>query len=111
MAVETATVILAVLGIISILKYLIFKFISWKEEYFTLVLPVFNENEDIFQRIANIREFCEFCGIHKKCTIAIINYGASDVFIEKLKNEFGYSDIFSFVEVENIESELKEIMS
>ena len=54
-------------------------------------------------------EFCDFCGIHKKSTIVIVNYGVSEAFMEKLKKEFGYSGVFCFVSPENINDELKKI--
>jgi len=46
---EISMLIFAIIGILSILRYLIFKFINWKEEKFTLVLPVFSEMMRFFQ--------------------------------------------------------------
>ncbi|MBR3789262.1 MAG: hypothetical protein IKJ86_04680, partial [Clostridia bacterium] len=66
---EVFTLIFAIIGILSILRFLIFKFITFKEEQFTLLLPVHKENEEIFSRIENLREFLDFSGIHKKCTV------------------------------------------
>lgn len=107
---EISVLIFAIIGILSILRYLIFKFISWKEEKFTLVLPVFSENEEIFSRIENIREFCEFCGIHKKCTVAIINYGAPEWFLEKINELYGYYGFLEIIEADEAGEALKEII-
>ena len=84
MVAEVSMLIFAIIGILSILRYLIFKFISFKEERFTLLLPVFKEDEEIFNRIENLREFLDFTGVHKKCTVAIINYGVSEEFLKKI---------------------------
>ena len=88
MIAEVAMLILAVVGILSILRFIIFKFISFKEEKFNLIIPVFKEDEEVFRRIENLREFLEFSGIHKKCTVVIINYGADDSFCNNIKDYF-----------------------
>jgi hypothetical protein len=110
MTTEAATIILAVVGVISILKFLIFKFISWKEEEFILVLPIFTESNDIFQRIENMREFCDFCGIHKKSTIVIVNYGASREFLQKIEDTYGYYGNLQIIEKDEAGEMLKKII-
>ena len=110
MVAEVSMLIFAVIGILSILRYLIFKFISFKEEKFTLVLPVFSENEEIFSRIENLREFCDFCGIHKKCTVVIINYGAANWFLEKIEEQYGYYGFLKIIEADEAGDALEEII-
>lgn len=100
----------AIIGILSILRFLIFKLISWKETAFTLVLPIFSENEEIFSRIENLREFCEFTGIHKKCTLVVINYGASKQFLEKIDEMYGYYGFLKIVESAEAGESLEEIV-
>ena len=108
---EVFMLIFAVVGILSILRFLIFKFISFKEEKFTLVLPLFSEDKEVFRRIENVREFCEFCGIHKKCTVVIINYGAEEWFLEKIEETYGYYGFLKIVDKEDVKEALKEIIN
>jgi len=111
MIAEVSMLIFAVIGILSILRYLIFKFISFKEEQFTLVLPIFSESDEIFSRIENLREFCEFCGIHKKCTVVIVNYGAPEWFLEKIDEMYGYYGFLKIINADKLSENLEEIIS
>ena len=110
MIAEVSMLVLAIIGILSILRFLIFKFISFKEERFTLVLPVCKEDEEIFGRIENIREFLEFCGIHKKCTVVIINYGAEKWFLEKIQENYGYYGFLKIIDSDEAGDALQEII-
>lgn len=110
MVAEVSMLILAIIGILSILRFLIFKFISFKEEKFTLVLPLFSADEEVFTRIENLREFSEFCGIHKKCTVVIVNYGAENWFLEKIEENYGYYGFLKIIEADEAGEALKEII-
>ena len=110
MVAEASMLIFAIIGILSILKFLIFKFITFKEDEFTLLVPVFDEDEAIFSRIENLREFLDFSGIHKKCTIVIINYGAQKWFLEKINELYGYYGFLKIIEASEAEKALKEII-
>lgn len=109
MAAEASVLVLAVVGILSALRYLIFKFITFKEERFTLLLPVFEENEEVFRKIENLREFLDFAGIHKKSTVVIINYGVSKEFLEKIDSMYGYYGFLKIIEKENAGESLKKL--
>ena len=111
MVAEVAMLIFAIVGILSILRFIIFKFISFKEEKFNLIIPVFKEDEEVFRRIENLREFLEFSGIHKKCTVVIINYGAENWFLEKIDETYGYYEFLKIVDKEDVKEALKEIIS
>ena len=110
MIAEVAMLILAVVGILSILRFIIFKFISFKEEKFNLIIPVFKEDEEVFRRIENLREFLEFSGIHKKCTVVIINYGAPNWFLEKINEMYGYYGFLKIIEADEAGDALQEII-
>lgn len=110
MVAEVSMLIFAIIGILSILRFLIFKFISFKEEKFTLILPVFSEDEEIFRRIENLREFLEFSGIHKKCTVVIINYGAENWFLQKIDEMYGYYGFLKIIEADEAGEALQEII-
>ena len=47
MVAEASMLIFAIIGILSILRFLIFKFITFKEDEFTLLVPIFDEDEAI----------------------------------------------------------------
>ncbi len=85
---DIVTLALAILGIIFILLTFMFKLIVWHEENYRFILPLNACDKNIFDKIHNIRSFCEFLGIHKKCTIVLINYGAPDWFCKKIENCF-----------------------
>ena len=110
MVAEVSMLIFAIVGILSILRFIIFKFISFKEEKFNLIIPVFKEDEEVFRRIENLREFLEFSGIHKKCTVVIINYGAGDWFLEKIQENYGYYGFLKIIDSDEAGDALKEII-
>ena len=69
----------------------------------------FSEDKEVFRRIENVREFCEFCGIHKKCTVVIINYGAEEWFLEKIDEMYGYYGFLKIIESDEAGVALKEL--
>lgn len=97
---------LAILGILFILFSLIFKLMIWKEEGVAITIPLNSDNREIYNRIINIREICSFLGIQKQCTIVLINYGASQWFIDELKECF-YD--YSFIKFINKDELIKEL--
>lgn len=109
--VDAVTLVFAVVGILSILKWLVLKFMSWKEERFTIVLPLFSEDEEIVNHIDNLRALLEYVGIYKKSTIALINYGASEWFVNKLKEKYDFSEFLKIYDSTKAGEGLKEIMS
>ena len=106
MASDIATLVFSLLGVIFLLYLLIFKLLSWREDNAVLTLPLYGNDDAVFQHIDNIRMFTELCGIHKRCKIVVINYGASDWYCEKIKFNFpGYG----VLEVVNAESAADEM--
>lgn len=85
---DIITLFFGIMGIIFVLLSFVFKLITWREESFNFVIPLYSDNENIFTKICNITDFVEFSGIHKKCTIVIVNYGASDYFCNQLDSYF-----------------------
>lgn len=88
MASDIATLVFSVLGVIFLLYLLIFKLLSWREDNAVLTLPLYGNDDAVFQHIDNIRMFTELCGIHKRCKIVVINYGASDWYCEKIRYNY-----------------------
>ncbi len=106
MASEIATLTFAVIGVIFLLLTVIFKLLSWREGTIVLNLPLYAADDLIFERIDSLRMFTELCGIHKRCKIVIINYGAPEWYCEKIRLNF--SDC-GFLEVFNAEDAAEEI--
>ncbi len=103
---DIVALFLAILGILFILFSLIFKLMIWKEEGVAITVPLNADNREIYNRIINIREICSFLGIQKQCTIVLINYGASQWFVDELRECF--SD-YAFLKIVNEENIIKEL--
>ena len=85
---DIIALIFGILGIVFVLLSFVFKLVTWREESYTFALTLYSNDEEIYNRICNLTDFLEFCGIHKKCTVVIINYGADDSFCNNINNYF-----------------------
>lgn len=103
---DITTLVLAILGILFILMFLIFKLMVWKENGVTITLPLNFNDREIYTRIINIREICSFLGLQKQCTIAVISYGATEDFINELSECFSDCDFLKIINKENLVTEL-----
>ncbi len=103
---DIVALILAVAGVVFILFSIIFKLMVWKESGVIISIPLNSDDNEIYDRITNLWEICCFLGIQKQCTIAIVNYGASEFFIHKLKNHFSQYDFLKIIEKEQPIKEL-----
>ncbi len=103
---DIVALILAILGILFILFSFIFKLMIWKDKGVTITVPLNSDNRDIYNRIINIREICSFLGIQKQCTIAIVNYGASEWFIDELSQCFSDYNFLKIIKAEDLVTEL-----
>ena len=106
MLTDIVALILAVVGVVFILFSIIFKLLVWKESNVIISIPLNSDDKDIYDRIINLREIICFLGIQKQCTIAVVNYGASNLFISKLKNYFSEYDFINIIKAENLIKEL-----
>lgn len=97
---------LAVAGAILILFSIIFKLMVYKEKGVVLSIPLKSDDDEIYSRITNLREICAFLGVQKQCTIAVINYGASESFIKKLEAYFSQYNFVKFIDNKNLIKEL-----
>lgn len=104
---DIVALLLAIAGVIFILFSVIFKLLIWRDNGgVVLSIPLKSDDREIYDRIINLREICSFLGIQKQCTIAVINYGASDIFINKLKKYFSEYDFIKIINTENLFKEL-----
>lgn len=99
---DIITLALAILGIIFILFCFIFRLMVWREGAFVFAVSLTSDNGDIYERIANLREISAFLGIQKQCTVAVINYGASEEFINQLKAFFSDYDFLKIISREDL---------
>lgn len=103
---DIVALFLAVVGVVFILFAIIFKLLVWKENGVIISIPLNSDDNEIYDRITNLWEICSFLGIQKQCTIAVINYGASNLFISKLKSYFSEYDFIKIIKAENLIKEL-----
>lgn len=103
---DIVALFLAVVGVVFILFSAIFKLMVWKESGVSISIPLNSDNEEIYNRIINLREICSFLGIQKQCTIVVVNYGASENFINKLKKHFYEYDFLKIIDKEKPIKEL-----
>ncbi len=97
---------LAIIGMVFILFTIIFKLLVWNISDFVISIPLLYDDEEVYNRIKNFWEICCFLGIQKQCTIAVVNYGASGIFIDKLKKFFTQYDFLKIIDKENMIKEL-----
>ncbi len=97
---------LAIMGILFILFTIVFKLMVWQETGVVISLPLNSNDKEIYNHIINIREICSFLGIQKQCTIVVANYGASQWFIDELRECFSDSPFLKIIDKENLITEL-----
>lgn len=103
---DIVALFLAVIGVVFILLSITFKLLVWKESSVVISIPLNSDDKDIYEKITNLWEICSFLGIQKQCTIVIVNYGASEIFIKKLTNHFSQYDFLRIIDKEKPIKEL-----
>lgn len=98
------TLALAILGIIFLLLSAIIHITAWQTKKFTITLPIYECDRTIFNQIYNLRSLLDFCGLKKKCTVVIINYGAPEWFCNEILSyyeKYNFLRIISYLETED----------
>lgn len=103
---DIVALILAITGVVFILFSIIFRLMVWKESGVNISVPLNSDDEEIYNRIGNIREICCFLKIEKQCTIAVVNYGASEGFLNELSN---YYNGYDFLKIIDKDKSIKEL--
>lgn len=103
---DIITLAFAIAGMIYILLSGVLRILLWREEGFLVTIPLYTSDESIIRRTGNLRSLLEFCGIHKKCTVVIVNYGAPDWFCDKIADYFGQCKNLKIIKAENLITEL-----
>ena len=95
---DIITLGLSVLGIIFLLIIFVLKIMVWQSDKITVVVPFYTDNAAIYSTVYQLYSDFNFLGLHKKCTIVLINYGASENFCNEVR-EF-YKN-YNFVKILN----------
>lgn len=103
---DIVALVLAITGVVFILFSVIFRLMVWRESGVSISVPLYSDNTEIYNRIGNIREICCFLKIEKQCTIAVVNYGASESFINELENHFCQYDFLRIIDKDKSIKEL-----
>ena len=103
---DIIALIFGILGIVFVLLSFVFKLVTWREESYTLALPLYSDDEEIYNRICNLTDFLEFCGIHKKCTVVIINYGAPEDFCNEILSFYEKYNFLRLIHYYDIQDKL-----
>ncbi len=94
MIADILTLVLSIIGMLSVFYYVIFRITSSMTENMTVVIPLNNEDENIHSRIYYLYSLLDFCHIKKKCTIVIKNHGASESYCNELREYYSaYNNI------------------
>lgn len=99
---DIVTLVFAILGMVYLLITAIKQVLLWREENINITVGLTDENDGIFEKISNIRAILDFCGLNKKCTVIVVNYGAPEWFCDKLKEYFSYADNVKFATPDSI---------
>ena len=99
----------SLLGLIFILLTFVLKMITWRMNGFTVTLPLFNEDKEIFSKIYFIRSLLELCGIEKKCTVVIVNYNAPEALCNEIKSFYKSYTFVKLVSPNELEEALREL--
>ena len=106
MITELVTFVFALLGLIFTLWLMSFRITAWRMDTLTITLPLYDDSREIFDRVYCVYSLCDFCGIKKKCTIALINYGASPEFCNVINDFYKNYDSIKIIEPKNLITEL-----
>ncbi len=91
----------AVTGMICLMFVLMFRIMTWRENGITVIIPLRRAGDGVTDRVRHLREIFELLGVQKKCSIAVVNYGAPEWYCELLKNEFDNGDFIYIVDAAN----------
>lgn len=82
----------AVFGMISFLFFCVKRVLLWREDNINVTVEIYDADKSVFEKINNLRSVFDFCGLGKKCTVIVVNYGAPKWFCNELCEYFSYTD-------------------
>ncbi len=95
---DIITLFFSVLGMVFILMVFVLRLTVWQSEKITIAIPLYYNDESIYSKVYRIHSLIDFIGMNKKCTIVVINYGASEIFCNYIRD---YYKNYSFLKVLN----------
>lgn len=103
---DIVTLGLAILGMIFLLMLITMQITATRTENITISVPLRGCDKTIFRRIYNIRSVLEFCGMKNKCTVVIVNYGASKEFCNIISDFYKNYDFLKIADGNDIKTDL-----
>ncbi len=103
---DIITLGLSVMGIIFLLIMFILRVAVWQSEKITIVLPIYCKNYNIYSRVYHIYSLFEFMGLHKKCTIVLVNYGAPEYFCNEVREFYKNYDFLKILDSCDLQNKL-----
>lgn len=98
---DIVALIFAVFGMISFLFCCVKHVLLWREDDINVAVAIRGADESVFKKITDLRSLFDFCGIGKKCTVIVLNYGAPERFCNELREYFAYTDGVKIISPEN----------
>ncbi len=103
---DIITFAFAMIGLVFTLWFMAFRITAWRTDSITVSIPIYNDNTEIFDSIYCVYSLYDFCGIKKKCTIVLINYGASQEFCNTIKDFYKNYKSIKIIEPNELIKEL-----
>ncbi len=103
---DIITLGLSVLGIVFLLMLFVLRLMVWQSEKITVVLPLYSVNDNIYSKIYHIYSLFDFLGIHKKCTVVVINYGAPEDFCNEIRDYYKNYDFLKIINPSDLQDKL-----
>lgn len=99
---EILTFILAVAGLVFALWFMVLRLISWRINNLTVTIPVYNDDTALFDEVYAVYSLCDFCKIKKRCTIALVDYGASVEFCNTITEFYKNYDFIKLIKPDDL---------
>ena len=103
---DIITLGLSVLGIIFLLILFISRLLVWQSDNITVVLPLSSPSVNIYSKVYRIYSLFDFLGIHKKCTVVLINYGAPEDFCNEILSFYEKYNFLRLIHYYDIQDKL-----
>ncbi len=103
---DIITLGLSVLGIVFLLILFVSRLMVWKSDNITVVLPLSSQSDNIYSKVYHIYSLFDFLGIHKKCTVVLINYGAPENFCNEVREFYKNYDFIKILDQSDLQDKL-----
>ncbi|HZK20902.1 MAG TPA: hypothetical protein VFC76_01350 [Oscillospiraceae bacterium] len=80
------TLLFALIGIVLLLYYIMFRLFMWGEKGGVFIVPLYPSEKEPRTRISNIKKLFELTGFDKISVLLIVDYGIEKKDIDTIKN-------------------------